>query len=194
MGMDHCDDRHCLTCGDERRDAWRKEMIAWSLDCDYFHAVFTLPHEFNPLIYVNSPNMYRLLITTSKDAVLQVMKHQFGCLPGITQTLHTWGQKMNLHVHTHNILTAGGLSLDGTRWIFVDPNHPYMQPEYLAEVFRKMLITRVGHRLRRDKLIWPTRSMLPQGDCHTALGLSSQEQMLWLCGPKLARLSAMSQQ
>lgn len=54
----------------------------------------------------------------------------------------------------------------------------------LAEVFRKMFITRVGHRLRRDKLIWPTRSMLPQSDCHQALGLSSHEQMLWLCGPE----------
>ncbi len=28
MGMDHCDDRHCLTCGDERPDAWRKEITS----------------------------------------------------------------------------------------------------------------------------------------------------------------------
>ena len=50
-----CDDRHCVAFGDKRRDAWRREMFSWSLDCDYFHTVFTLPHEFNPLIYVNSP-------------------------------------------------------------------------------------------------------------------------------------------
>lgn len=135
-------------------------------------------------IYLNSRDMYRLLITTSKDTILQVMKHEFGCLPGVTQTLHTWGQKMNLHLHTHNILTAGGLSLDGTRWIIVDPNHPSMRPEYLAEGFRKMFVTRVGHRLGRDKLFRPTRSLLPQGDCHQALGLSSREQLLWLCGPE----------
>ncbi len=30
MGMDHCDDRHCVTCGDQRRDAWRQEIIAES--------------------------------------------------------------------------------------------------------------------------------------------------------------------
>lgn len=184
MGMDHCDDRHCLTCGDQRRDAWRKEMISWSLDCDYFHVVFTLPHEFNPLVYVNAPSMYEMLLTISKEVILLVMRDEFGCVPGMTQMLHTWGQKMNLHVHSHNIITAGGLSLDGTRWITVDPNHPKMQPEFLAALFRKMFITRVGHRLRRDKLIWPTRSLLPAADCHQALGLHSFEQLLWLCGPE----------
>ena len=36
--------RHCPTCGFERRDEWREGMIDWSLDCEYFHIVFTLPH------------------------------------------------------------------------------------------------------------------------------------------------------
>ena len=70
MGLDHCDDRHCPTCGKERRDSWRKDMIGWSLDCDYFHLVFTLPHEHNPLIYVNSRNLYKLLMATGKDTML----------------------------------------------------------------------------------------------------------------------------
>ena len=185
MGMDHCDDRHCTKCGQERRVAWRKEMISWSLDCDYFHCVFTLPHQFNALIYANSRNLYGLLISTGKDAMLAVMRDEFGCVPGITQMLHTWGQPMNQHVHTHMIVTAGGLSLDSTQWITVDPNHPAIQPEHLAKVFRKKFLTRVGHRLRRNVLVWPTRSLLPEGDCHEALGLSSYEQMLSLCGPEL---------
>jgi hypothetical protein len=129
-------------------------MISWSLDCDYFHVVFTLPHEFNPLVYVNSPSMYEMLLTISKEVILLVMRDEFGCVPGMTQMLHTWGQKMNLHVHSHNIITAGGLSLDGTRWITVDPNHPKMQPDYLAAVFRKMFVTRVGHRPSEPSPIW----------------------------------------
>ena len=35
--------------------------------------------------------------------------------------IHTFGADMKWHPHIHLIVTAGGLSLDGKRWIATDP-------------------------------------------------------------------------
>lgn len=91
---------------------------------------------------------------------------------------------MNLHVHTHMIVTTGGLSLDGQQWINVDPQHPAIQPDHLADVFRNLFLLRIGHRLRRNKLVWPMRSLVPEGDCYAPLGITSHQLMLSLCGPE----------
>jgi hypothetical protein len=42
-------------------------------------------------------------------------ERHYDCRVGLNATLHTWGQRMNRHVYCHVIMTAGGLSLDGTR-------------------------------------------------------------------------------
>ena len=36
---------------------WHQKVLSWSLDCDYLHAVATLPHEFNPLVAANSSRL-----------------------------------------------------------------------------------------------------------------------------------------
>jgi len=63
--------------------------------------------------------------------------------------LHTWGQGMNQHVHVHVILTGGGLSLDGKRWVAVDHHSPLLSRESLAAEFKKMFLCRLKHLLKR---------------------------------------------
>ena len=41
---------------------------------------------------------------------------------GILIVIHTFGTDMKWHPHIHLIVTGGGLSLDGKRWIETDPN------------------------------------------------------------------------
>jgi len=36
---------------------------------------------------------------------------------GFTAVLHAWDQEPNLHPHLHLVVTGGGLSEDGERWI-----------------------------------------------------------------------------
>ena len=99
IGLNSCNDRHCSCCGGDRRDEWREQMIGWELDCDYFHVVFTLPHVLNPLILLNPEQMYKLLMRSVIDVLKRICEREFGCQPGIAVVLHTWGQRMNLHVH-----------------------------------------------------------------------------------------------
>lgn len=48
------------------------------------------------------------------------MRHNpkyIGAQLGFMVLLHTWGQNLMFHPHLHCIVTSGGLSLDGIRWI-----------------------------------------------------------------------------
>lgn len=80
----------------------------------YFHAVFTLPAELNPLIYANQKLLYSLMQRCSANVLLQLAKDKkyLGATPSIIQVLHTWGQKLNFHPHIHSIVSGGGLTAD----------------------------------------------------------------------------------
>jgi hypothetical protein len=54
---------------------------------------------------------------------------------GFLGVLHTWGQNLEHHPHVHYIVPAGGLALDGSRWI--DSSSRFFLPvRALSEVFR----------------------------------------------------------
>ncbi len=160
-------------------------MIDWTLDCEYFHIVFTLPHTLNPLINVNKKLMYQTLCSTATQLLSKICKQQFDCTPGMVLILHTWGQKMNLHAHVHIIMTAGGLSSDKTKWINIDASHPAMQNDALADQFRTRYLRRLKSLVRSNQLIWPTADLLPTN--HEALGLESFDQMVEFVDPALTK-------
>jgi len=58
--------------------------------------------------------------------------------------LHTWTRELRLHPHVHAIVTAGGLSLDGERWI--DSHARYLFP---VEVMRLLMRGKMLAALRR---------------------------------------------
>ncbi len=87
------------------------------LPIPYFHIVFTTDHALNPLISQNQKEFYDLLFQTVKETLQEFAGEQLGCELGITAVLHTWGQKLDQHVHIHCIVTGGGLALDRERWV-----------------------------------------------------------------------------
>jgi hypothetical protein len=91
-------------------DKRRSEVI----DSPYFHVVFTLPHQLNPLIYCNQSLLYGLLHKTCAKTLLELSsdKKYLAATPGIIQVLHTWNQELDYHVHMHCIVSGGGLTKD----------------------------------------------------------------------------------
>ena len=85
------------------------------IDAPYYHAVFTLPHELNPLIYCNQTLLYGLLHRCCAETLLELSadKKWLGATPGIIQVLYTWNQELEYHVHMHCIVSGGGLTKDG---------------------------------------------------------------------------------
>lgn len=109
-----CRNRHCPCCQELVREKWidkRKEEI---IDAPYFHVVFTVPEELNPLIYANKKLLYSLLYKASADTLMQLAqdKKYLNADIGFMSILHTWGQALSFHPHIHSIVLGGGLSKD----------------------------------------------------------------------------------
>jgi hypothetical protein len=154
-----CGNRHCAGCSFVRSDNWKDDVMGWNVQCEYQHLVFTLPHLLNPWLRTYTRDLYNLLIRSVRDCLLRLHAKHFDCQPGALLTLHTWGQRMNQHVHVHVILTGGGLSLDGQKWVPVDHQAPQLTRESLAAEFKKMFLRRL--RLLRVNVGWPAARTTP---------------------------------
>ena len=53
--------------------------------------------------------------------------------------LHTWGQNLLHHPHLHCVVTGGGLSPDGSRWISCRPGF-FLPVRVLRRLFRRLLL------------------------------------------------------
>ncbi len=107
-----CRNRNCPNCQAVLKEVWVDKRRAEVIDAPYFHVVFTLPHELNPLIYCNQKLLYALLHRCCSETLLELSsdKKYLGATPGIIQVLHTWNQELDYHVHMHCIISGGGLT------------------------------------------------------------------------------------
>ena len=110
-----CRNRNCPNCQAVLKEIWVDKRKAEVIDTPYFHVVFTLPHQLNPLIYCNQKLLYGLLHRCCAETLLELSadKKWLGATPGIIQVLHTWNQELDYHVHMHCIVSGGGLTKDG---------------------------------------------------------------------------------
>ena len=142
-----CRDRHCPKCQTLVKERWLNDRKAELLPCSYFHNVFTLPHELNPLVLTNTKIMLTMLFSAVNET-LQVFARDpqwrlVGQL-GFISVLHTWNQKLLDHFHLHCIIPAGVLSFDKKSWIAAREKYLF-RVESLAKEFRKRYL----HKLER---------------------------------------------
>jgi DNA-directed RNA polymerase subunit RPC12/RpoP len=133
-----CRNRHCPKCQGNVREKWLAARAAELLPVPYFHVVFTLPHELSALILQNKRLLYDLLFRASSASLLELAhdpKH-LGADIGFLGVLHTWGQNLQVHPHVHYIVPAGGLALDGSRWIAASRRF-FLPVKALSHVFRR---------------------------------------------------------
>ena len=109
-----CRNRNCPNCQAVLTEVWVDKRRSEVIDTPYFHVVFTLPHQLNPLIYCNQKLLYGLLHRCCAETLLELSadKKWLGATPGIIQVLHTWNQELDYHVHMHCIVSGSGLTHD----------------------------------------------------------------------------------
>jgi hypothetical protein len=112
-----CGNRHCPSCQGINSRRWLQAQASVLLPITYFHQVFTLPHQLNPLIEQNQAVLYKLLFDSAAETLLTFGRNNLGAQLGVTAVLHTWGQSLVDHYHLHCIVSGGGAALDGSRWI-----------------------------------------------------------------------------
>ena len=109
IAYNSCKDRQCPTCGAYDKAQWLEEQRVWLLPIDYFHIVFTIDHVFNPLVWENQKAIYNLIMKMTAKVMKEYGEKYLGGELGFTMSLHTWGQVMQRHLHTHVMATGGAL-------------------------------------------------------------------------------------
>ena len=155
-----CRDRHCPKCQTMVKEKWLNNRKAELVPCPYFHNVFTLPHELNSLIMVNTRIMLALLFTAVKET-LQVFARDpqwriEGQL-GFISVLHTWNQKLMDHYHLHCIIPAGALSYDRKKWSAASRNYLF-RVESLAKEFQRRYLNKLDKAYRKNALSFHGRA------------------------------------
>ena len=111
-----CRNRHCPKCQTITKMRWLEARQAELLPTPYFHTVFTLPHELNPLVLTNKRCLLGLLFQSASETLLDFGKRRLHGQLGATRILHTWDQRLNPHVHVHALVPGGALADQGQRW------------------------------------------------------------------------------
>jgi hypothetical protein len=137
ISYNSCRDRHCPKCQGQQRATWLERRLGRLLPVAYFHVVFTLPALLHPLLLGNPKVLYDLLFQAASETLLQLAADPqwLGAQIGVTAILHTWGQNLLFHPHLHCVVTGGGLSPDGSRWIATRPNY-FLPVRVLGALFR----------------------------------------------------------
>lgn len=145
-----CKSRFCPTCGKHATDRWADAVLNDLLDVPYHHLVLSAPWQLRPIISLNREVGLGILARSAAGCLKQWAHDQHEMRMGIVSVIHTFGADLKWHPHVHLLVTEGGLSLDGERWV-----EPYklgwlMAHEGLKKMWRYHVITalRVAHRSR----------------------------------------------
>lgn len=119
ISYNSCRNRHCPKCQGIRKEMWIIQQQDMLLPVSYFHVVFTLPHEFNPLCLYQPRILYSLLFQSAWQTLrtFALDPKWLGAKTAATMVLHTWSQTLILHPHVHCIVPNGGLTKEG-KWQF----------------------------------------------------------------------------
>ncbi|MFT5730504.1 MAG: putative Zn-ribbon and HTH transcriptional regulator [Desulforhopalus sp.] len=155
-----CRDRHCPKCQTLVKEKWLKARKSELLPCPYFHNVFTVPHELNPLILTNKRIMLSILFVAVKETLQAFAADPQWRLEGqlgFISVLHTWNQKLMDHFHLHCIIPAGALSFDKKQWV-ATKNKYLFRVQSLAKEFRKRYLKKLETAYNQSKLKFYGRS------------------------------------
>lgn len=131
-----CRNRHCPCCQAMNKEKWIDARKADVVDAPYFHAVFTVPHELNNLMFSNKRALYNLLYQSTAETLkaLAKDKRHLGAQIGFISILHTWGSNLSYHPHIHVILLGGGLSKEQK---FISTKTGFLFPaQVVAKLFK----------------------------------------------------------
>jgi predicted Zn-ribbon and HTH transcriptional regulator len=160
IAYNSCRDRHCPKCQTLTKEQWLNDRKAELLGCGYFHLVFTLPHELNPMILSNKRATVNILFAAVNQTLQAFAKDPQWRLEGrlgFISVLHTWSQTLIDHFHLHCLIPAGALSFTKDRWIPARDNFLFKITS-LALEFRKRYLKLLLNAYLKDELIFTQKT------------------------------------
>jgi len=157
ISYNSCRDRHCPKCQTLVKEQWLNDRKAELIPCGYFHLVFTVPHELNPIILCNKKICLHILFTAVNKTLQAFAKDPQWRLEGqlgFIAVLHTWSQNLMDHFHLHCLIPAGALSLEKDRWVPARDSYLF-RIESLEKEFNKRYLRYLKKAYRNQELIFP---------------------------------------
>ena len=154
ISYNSCRSRCCPKCQARARRLWLETQQRDLVNTNYFHVVFTVPHQLNPLGLTSPRPFLDLLFDASSQTLLEVAAdpRRLGAEIGFLSILHTWSSNLLPHYHIHSVVPGGGLSADHQRWIHT--SHPmFLLPiPTLHTVFREKFLAGLRQLYRKGLL------------------------------------------
>lgn len=154
ISYNSCRNRHCPKCQTLRKERWIDDRAEDLLPIEYFHVVFTIPSELNPLAIINQKVMYNLLFRSASETLIELAndpKH-LGARIGFIAILHTWGQNLMDHPHIHCVVTGGGLSEN--HWVSSRKGF-FIPVKVMSALFRGKFLDYLKNSFAAGELIFP---------------------------------------
>ncbi len=156
LSYNSCRNRHCPKCQGHQREIWIQKRQAGLLPVGYYHLVFTLPIELNPLALSEPRLVYDTLFQTAWATLngFAQTPNFLGATTGMIAMLHTWGSTMSLHPHLHCIVPAGGITKKGD-WKNAPRVNDFLFPvESMSNVFRAKYVAELRKKGIEDKTLF----------------------------------------
>jgi len=142
------------------KEKWLNDRKAELLPCGYFHIVFTLPHDLNPIILCNKKAALNILFAAVSQTLQAFAKDPQWKLEGqlgFISVLHTWSQTLMDHFHLHCLIPGGAPSFSKKRWIAANDSFLF-RIESLAKEFKKRYLKLLETAHRKNELIFPGKT------------------------------------
>jgi hypothetical protein len=154
FSFNSCRNRHCPKCQTQARNRWVAARTRELVPLEYFHVVFTVPHQLSELMLQNKRLLYNLLFRCVAATLLEVAANpkRLGAEIGFLCVLHTWGQTLIHHPHIHCVVPARGFAPGRTQWVHPKRAGFFLPSEVLSVVFRGKFTDALKGLFRQKKL------------------------------------------
>ncbi len=186
ISYNSCRDRHCPKCQTLVKERWLNDRKAELLPCGYFHLVFTLPHDLNPIILCNKRITLDILFAAVKETLQAFAKDPQWRLEGqlgMIAVLHTWSQTLIDHFHLHCLIPAGALSFTKDKWVSSRAKYLFAIGS-LAKEFRKRYLRCLKKAYRNGELIFPGNTSVFKSDQEFNRLMESLSAVKWIAYAK----------
>jgi len=156
VSYNSCRNRHCPKCQCLDKERWLEARKNDVLPVRYFHVVFTLPENLRALALRNQRVIYQILFRAASETLKELTRDpkHLGAEVGFIAILHTWSQNLMDHPHLHCIVTGGGVSPDGKRWIPCKRCF-FIPVKVLSRLFRGKFLAYLKEAREKEELVFP---------------------------------------
>jgi len=148
-----CRNRHCPKCQTEKSMAWLDKRQGELLSIPYFHIVFTIPRQLNPMVLRNQKVLCNILFQSAWGTLKTLCQDPkyFGGQAGAIGVLHTWGQNLMDHPHVHFIVPGGTLLAGKKVWSAAKPDF-FLPVPVMRKLFRDTFLYHLDRVYGKGKL------------------------------------------